>query len=203
MLSEMPGPIVDLVVLRGLFTDTTLRAGMVLGARVLDRQGERGTLLLNGVRMQAKLPAELAAGDALRVRVQEASSERISLQVVPPGSPLTPGDPSVAAYAMALPGGAQAQVMVDPEASKEGSSGGDAGRRSVTLRFDSPALGRMDFVIDLEAGAVSGTVHVPEGSPAELARSAAPELEQALANTLDRPARVTVLPRGETLDVRA
>jgi hypothetical protein len=203
MLSEMAGPIVDLVVLRGLFTDTALRPGMVLGARVLDRQGERGTLLLNGVRVRARLPPELAAGDALRVRVQESSPERISLQVVPPGSPLTPTDPSVAAYALALPGGAQAHVMVDPDTSREAAAGSGGGRRSVTLRFDSPALGRLDFVIDLEAAVVSGTVHVPQGAPAELARSAAPALEQALADTLDRPARVTVLPRAETLDVRA
>jgi hypothetical protein len=203
MLSWMAGPIVDLVVLRGLFTDTALRPGAVLAARVLDRQGERGTLLLNGVRVAAKLPAELAAGDALRVRVQESSPERISLQVVPPGSPLTPADPSVAAFALMLPGGAQAQVMVDPDAAGEGAGGGAAGRRSVTLRFDSPALGRMDFVIDLDAAAVSGTVHVPVGTPTELASSAAPELERALSGALERPARVTVLPRGETLDVRA
>jgi hypothetical protein len=202
MLSQMAGPIVDLVVLRGLFTDTALRPGAVLAARVLDRQGERGTLLLNGVRIGAKLPPELAAGDALRVRVQESSPERISLQVVPPGSPLTPSDPSVAAYAMMLPGGAQAQVMVDPEAGQE-TAGRGAGRRSVTLRFDSPALGRLDFVIDLEAAAVSGKVHVPAGSPAELAAAAAPELERALTGALERPARITVLPRGETLDVRA
>src|SRR5687768_8562986 len=171
MLSQMAGPIVDLLVLRGMFSDTTLRPGTVLAARVLDRQGDRGTLLLNGVRIPAKLPAELEAGAALRVRVQESTPERLSLQVVPPGSPLAPADPGVAAYALALPGGAQAQVLVDPDEGGEDGRGG-GGRRSVTLRFDSPALGRLDFVIDLEAAAVSSAVHATAGHPAALAAEA-------------------------------
>ena len=203
MLSQMAGPIVDLLVLRGLFTDTALRPGAVLGARVLDRQGDRGTLLLNGVRVQAQLPPELAAGAALRLRVQESTAERISLQVVPPGSPLTPADPGVAAYALPLPGGAQAKLLVDPEASGEEGGGGGGERRSITLRFDSPALGRLDFVIDLEAAAVAGAVHVPAGAPATLAAEAAPELERALTAATERPAKVTVMPRGESYDVRA
>ena len=199
----MAGPIADLVLLRGLFKDTTLRPGMILGARVLDRQGDRGTLLLNGVRVPAQLPAELAAGAALRVRVQEATAERISLQVVPPGSPLTPADPGVAAYALGLPGGAQAKLLVEPDAEGEEAARGGGGRRSVTLRFDSPALGRMDFVIDLEAAAVSSAVHTTAGAPAALAQEASGELERALAAATERPAKVTVVPRGETLDVRA
>ena len=73
------GPIVDLVLLRGLFTDTALKPGTVLAARVLERDGPKGMLLLNGVRVPAQLPPELAEGDALRVRVAEASSERIHL----------------------------------------------------------------------------------------------------------------------------
>lgn len=199
----MAGPIVDLLVLRGVFTDTALRPGVVLSARVLDRQGDRGTLLLNGVRVPAQLPAELAAGAALRVRVQESTPERLSLQVVPPGAPLAPADPGVAAYALAMPGGAQAKLMVQPDASGDEGGRGGGGRRSVTLRFDSPALGRLDFVIDLEAAAVSSAVHATTGAPAALAQEAAPELERALTAVTDRPAKVTVVPRGESLDVRA
>ena len=199
----MAGPIVDLLVLRGMFTDTALRPGVVLGAKVLDRHGDRGTLLLNGVRVQAQLPPELAAGAALRVRVQESTTERLSLQVVPPGSPLAPADPGVAAYALAMPGGAQAKLLVDPDETGDEDGRGGGGRRSVTLRFDSPALGRLDFVIDLEAASVASAVHVSAGAPAALAQEAAPELERALTEATERPARVTVVPRGETLDVRA
>src|SRR5215217_4350943 len=131
-MSRVAGPIVDVVLLRGLFTDTTLTPGTVLAARVLERDGPRGMLLLNGVRVPAQLPPDLAEGDALRVRVAEASAERIHLQVVQQGSPSAPASQTpAAAYALVLPGGAQARVMVEPDAA--GESGGVAGRRSITL----------------------------------------------------------------------
>jgi hypothetical protein len=38
----MAGPIVDLVVLRGIFSDTALKPGAVLAARVIEREGARG-----------------------------------------------------------------------------------------------------------------------------------------------------------------
>jgi hypothetical protein len=42
---------------------------------------------MNGVRVPAQLPPELAEGDALRLRVAEAGAERVVLQVVQPGAP--------------------------------------------------------------------------------------------------------------------
>ena len=198
----MAGPIVDAVVLRGLFTDTSLKTGAVLAARVLDRDGPKGTLLLNGVRVPAQLPSDLLEGDAFRVRIAEASAERIVLQVVQQGAPSAPpGQTPPAALALALPGGAHVRVM--EEESGSGGGGEAAGRRSITLRYDSPALGRLDFVLDLEAGSVSGTVHAPAGDPAARARAAAPELQSGLSAATGRPATVTVRDRGETLDVRA
>ena len=198
MLS-VSGPIVDLVLLRGIFSDTTLKPGVVMAARVLDRS----TLLMGGVKVPATLPPELAEGDNLRLRVAEASSERIVLQVVQQGAPSAPaGQTPPAAYALALPGGAQARVMVEEEAPERGGGGG-GGRRSVTVRFDSPALGRLDFVLDLEASSVSGTVHATAGDPAARARAAAPELQSGLTTATGRPATVTVREREETLDVRA
>ena len=199
----MAGPIVDLVVLRGLFSDTALKPGAVLAARVLDREGPRGTLLLNGVRVPAQLPAELLEGDALRLRVAESSAERLVLQVVQQGAPSAPpGQTPPAALALALPGGAHVRVM-EEEGGPEGSGGSGGGRRSITLRYDSPALGRLDFVLDLEAQSVSGTVHAPAGDPAARARAAAGELRDGLTAATGRPASVTVREREETLDVRA
>lgn len=198
----MAGPIVDLVLLRGLFSDTTLKPGTVLAARVLQREGPQGMLLLNGVRVPAQLPENLAEGDAMRLRVAEASSERIVLQVVQQGAPSAPpGQTPPAALALALPGGAHVRVM--EEESAEGGGRGATGRRSVTLRYDSPALGRLDFVLDLEAQAVSGTVHATAGDPAARARAAAGELQAGLSAATGRPATVAVREREETLDVRA
>lgn len=201
MLS-VAGPIVDLVLLKGIFTDTTLKPGVVIAARVLDREGPKGTLLMNGVKVPAQLPPELGEGDALRLRVAEASTERIVLQVVQQGAPSAPaGQTPPAALALQLPGGAQVRVM--EEETGGAARGGAAGRRSITLRYDSPALGRLDFVLDLEAQAVSGTVHATAGDPAARARAAAPELQAGLSEATGRPATVSVRERAETLDVRA
>lgn len=198
----MAGPIVDLVLLRGLFTDTTLKPGTVLAARVLEREGARGTLLLNGVRIPAQLPSDLLEGDAFRVRIAEASAERVVLQIVQQGAPSAPpGQTPAAALALQLPGGAQVRVLEEEGGGEAG--GASAGRRSITLRYDSPALGRMDFVLDLEAQSVSGTVHATAGDPAARARAAAPDLQSGLSSATGRPATVTVREREETLDVRA
>ena len=58
--------------------DVPVRAGDVLPARVLGQ----GMLSLAGVRVAASLPEGLPEGVRLRLRVQEAGSERIVLRVV-------------------------------------------------------------------------------------------------------------------------
>jgi hypothetical protein len=201
MLS-VAGPIVDLIVLRGLLADTALRPGLVLPAKVLERDGARGMLLLNGVRVQAQLPPELAAGDALRVRVQEVGRERLTLQVVPGAE--RAGEAGAAAppptLGLPLPGGAR--FRVDPEPPGGGASpGGAPGRRSIALRFDSPALGRLDLLLTLDAETAGARVEVAAGA-GEVARSAANDLRDGLARATERPASVVVRERSETLDVR-
>src|SRR5918992_4522999 len=139
---RMAGPIVDLVLLRGLFADTALRPGTVLAAKVLERDGSRGMLLLNGVRVPAQLPPQLAAGDALRVRVQEVSAERLTLQVLPraEGAEGAPPPPTVG---LPLPGGARFRVERDADGA--GAAAAEGERHAIRLRFDSPALGPLEF----------------------------------------------------------
>ena len=194
----MAGPIGDLVLLRGLFTDTALRPGVVLAARVLEREGPRGTLLLNGARVAAQLPPGLAAGDVLRVRVQEVSTERLALQVIPRPDSSSPAP--VPTIGLPLPGGAHLRVDPDPPAA--GGDPASPARRSIAVRFDSPALGRIDFLIDLDPDAVTTTVGVAAGA-ADRARSAANDLREGLESATGRPATVTIDPRAEELDVRA
>ena len=192
----MAGPIVDLVLLRGLFADTSLRPGLVLPAKVLERDGARGLLLLNGVRVPAQLPPELAPGDVLRVRVQEVTAERLQLQVVHPD---TPTDPAPGTVGLPLPGGAR--FRVEPE--DAGAAGDPSSQRSaIALRFDSPILGRLDFLLEVDPESAGATVHTAPGASA-IARSAANELREALADATERTASVTVREREETLDVRA
>src|SRR5204863_6072650 len=96
----MAGP-VDLVLLRGLLADLPLRDGTVLGARVLERDGARGLLALEGGRVWATLPEGIEPGARLRLRVVEATAERVHLQVVP-----DPASRPSAVCPLALPGAA-------------------------------------------------------------------------------------------------
>ncbi len=202
---------ISVVLLRNLLADLPIRPGDVLPARVLAREGQTGVLQLAGVRVDARLPPELAAGTRLRLRVAEAASERVTLQVVPrteaqPAAAAQTADPLAAALraglAVALPGGALARLFVDPE--EEGRSGGGAGGPArVTLRYEAAALGRVDLALALAPGAVTGTIHAAGGETAERLRAAAGELRDALAAATGRPASVTVRERAETVDLRA
>lgn len=192
----MAGPIVDLVLLRGLFADTSLRPGLVLAAKVLERDGPRGLLLLNGARVPAQLPPQLAAGDVLRVRVTEVTPERLALQVVPPDTPTS--EPAPPTLGLPLPGGARFRVDPDTTAQPGGVTPGSSAR--IRLRFDSPALGPLDFLLEVGPEIASATVHVATGA-AEVVGSAANELRDALAGATGRPATVRVEEHG--FDVRA
>ena len=192
----MAGPIVDLVLLRGLFADTALRPGIVLAARVLEREGPRGMLLLNGARVPAQLPPGLAAGDVLRVRVQEVTPERLALQIVPPDTPTS--EPTPPTLGLPLPGGARFRVEPDTGAPPRGVTPGESAR--IRLRFDSPALGPLDFLLEVDADSASATVRVATGA-AETVGSAANELRDALATATQRPATVRVEEVG--FDLRA
>jgi hypothetical protein len=190
----MAGP-VDVVLLRGLLPDIGLRPGAVLHGRVLDSR----TLLLEGARLAARLPDGVEPGQRLRLRVEEATPERVHLRVVEqPASEQSQPAPPPAAYALALPGGATARLYVgERDAGGGAAAGGPAG--AVVVRYDSPRLGRLD--IRLEPGAAA--VHVAAGEPAERVRDAAAALRDALGHATGRPTQVTVHPRDEVLDVRA
>ncbi len=207
-----------------LLPDVPLKPGVVLPGRVLDVQGGRGTLLLAGARVSAALPPGVAAGDALRLRVQESAGERLVLKVLEsaPGAPAsasasapavapapapasaTPVDPAAAGL-VALPGGGTARLVVEPDggSGEEAASAGADGPRTVTLRVDLPALGRVDLVLSLAPGAVAATVLARAGEPVGVARAGAGALRDGLRAAAERPAQVVVATRGEAVDLRA
>jgi hypothetical protein len=130
----------ELLVLRAtLPMPSVLRPGAVVVASLLDR----GLLSLAGARVAATLPDDVRPGDVLRLRVQEASPERVVLQMVP--SP-----PPVSTAAVALPGGATVRVISDEEQSRA-----SARERSVVLRYDSPTLGRLDIRLSFSGAPVA------------------------------------------------
>jgi hypothetical protein len=198
----MAGPI-DLVLLRGLLPDLPLREGTTVAARVLQRDGARGLLAMEGARVWAALPDDVPEGARLRLRVADASAQRITLQIVdqqqaaaPASSAQTP--PPVWTGSVALPGGAQAHLIVERDG-EAGGRGGSGAPQSVVLRYDSPALGRLDMLVTGDGV----SIHAPAGVPANRAREHAIALQGALRRVTGRAATVTVHDRTETLDFRA
>src|SRR3954466_16075917 len=105
---------VQLVLLRSLLGELPLKPGTVMAARVIDAR----TIALAGVRMAATLPEGVEPGTAMRVRVKEASSERLLLQIVGKGEPAEAAPAASAAPQLVpltapipLPGGATARLL--------------------------------------------------------------------------------------------
>jgi hypothetical protein len=199
---SVPVITVDLAVLRTAQMDTVLRPGMILSGRVTERVGAHGLLLLHGVPVVARLPDGVDAGARLRLQVAGGDADAVVLQILPDAVPTPPaaGGPTSAAFTLALPGGMQAQVRVDPEGGSDGgAASGARGGTSVSLRLDSPTMGRVDLRLD----AATCAVHVSAGAPAQAARKAAGDLQDVLATVTGRAVLVTVHPRLSALDVSA
>jgi hypothetical protein len=203
---------VSLVTLRALagmgtrIQEMPLRAGDMLVARVL----KGGALLLGGARVPATLPPGLEAGALVRLRVREAGAERLVLQLVehvePADAPqqAAPAPAPVPTFAVPLPGGAAARLLVEPDGGGAENGGGPARERStVTLRYESAGLGRVDLALTIEDGAVRAVAHAPAGEVAERLRAASGDLRMALASALGRPAAVDIVAHAEVLDVSA
>jgi len=195
---------VALTMLRAVAPDVPLTVGSILGARVLSREGDRGTLLMLGARLAAQLPEGVQEGDRLRVRIQESSPERLVLKVLEPDDApaAQPGAGLTALPPLALPGGATARLFVEPD-EHHGVAGAKDRPRTVYLRYDSPVLGRIDVALTLTAEAIGAAIGLSAGEPARVARTGSAELQGALSAAAARPALVQVLARDETVDLRA
>jgi hypothetical protein len=191
---------VDPALLRVEMPELVLRPGMTLAARVAERSGSRGILMLAGHPLNAQLPDQVKAGDKLRLQVLEASAERVVMKLVDESATaLHPGDPTV--VPVPLPDGRLAQLVVD-EREAEGARGSGA-QAAVAITYRSPALGAIDFRLAIEGGALTVGVRAAHGAPHELARGSADELREALGRATGRSVQVAVTPRHDPLDVYA
>jgi hypothetical protein len=188
---------VDPALLRVEMPDLVLRPGMTLAARVAERSGSRGILMLAGHPLSAQLPDQVKAGDKLRLQVMEANSERVVMKLLEESAP-QPGQPTV--VPVPLPDGRLAQLVVD-EREAEGRRGGE--QAAVAITYRSPALGAIDFRLAIEGGALTVGVRAARGAPHDLARKSADELRDALARATGRPVQLAVTPRHDPFDAYA
>ena len=183
--------------LRVQIPELVLRPGMTLAARVGERHGSRGLLMIANSALAAELPEQVKAGDTLRLRVTEATSERIVMRLVDE-SPAVSQQQAI--VPVPLPGGQQAHVHVDE---REGEGGRVGEQAAVAITYRSPRLGAIDFRLALEGGGLTAHVKAAQGASYELASAEAEELRDALNRATGKPVTLTVSPRHDPLDVYA
>jgi flagellar hook-length control protein FliK len=185
----------DALALRSQLPDLRLREGANVVARVAARQADHGVIVLAGAPLVAKLPPEVEAGQTLHLKVAEVTPEQITLRL---------DQAAMLAQQQAQaapPPGLRAPHVTVGEPPRRGGSGDESA--TVSLAFDSAALGRLDLRIDLTRGIVSARVDAPPGAALELAEQAAGRLRDALAEKTGRAAQVTILPRRDPFDAYA
>jgi len=182
--------------IRRQLPDLLLRPGMTLFARVAERSGQHGIIVLAGSPLVAQLPDEVAAGDSLRLLVEDARGEKVMMKLVQE-QPVAP--PPSSAVPLPLPGGLEARVAVEErEADPD-----DPEHASISISYDSPALGAVGLVLSLAPGAVSVRAELRAGEAFELGADAADELRERLVAATGRAAEVTVVPRHDPVDFYA
>jgi len=186
----------EAALLRKQMPDLLLRPGMTLFARVAEREGRHGIIVLAGSPLVAELPDEVQVGDKLRLLVQDTRGERVAMKLVQEEPAAPPQSPVIG---VPLPDGSTARVSVD----ERDADRDDAEHASISIGYSAPALGQVGFVLALAPGAVRVRAELAAGAPFELASDAAGELKARLAEATGRAAEVTVTPRREPLDLYA
>jgi hypothetical protein len=195
-MSVAPVLQLEAAMLRRMMPDLLLRPGMTLFARVAERDGRHGIIVLAGSPLVAELPDEVQVGDKLRLLVQDTRGERVAMKLVQEQPTAPPHSPVVG---LPLPDGSQARVSVDErEADRD-----DPEHASVSIGYESPQLGQVGFVLSLAPGAVRVRAELGVGQPFDLALDAADELRARLAEATGRIPEVTVVPRRQPLDLYA
>ena len=190
---------VDAALLRTvLATDVKLAVGRELMARVASvTAAGRGVVSLAGVLLEAELPQGVHAGEELHLQVRELTPDKVVLQIREDAPP--PQVAPLEAPRVPLPGGGFVKVT-ERDAGGPLTSGDQA--HTVTVRYDAPALGQLDLHFTLSSGALALTIAVAPGAY-ETTDDHAPTLQSTLAEAVQRPATVTVVPRREPVDVFA
>jgi hypothetical protein len=193
---------VQLIMIQQAMPDVALRLGQSLLARVAERHGERGILMIAGQPLVAQLPEHVRTGDVLKLVVRDISAEQVVMQLHEGRETAQAAPQGPQTVPVPVPGGVPARIIVDDKAS--GGGGGEgAEAHAIALTYESPALGPINFRIGMDAANVVADVRVTAGAPLELAGAAAAVLEAALAQATERAAHVSVTPRPGSFNVSA
>jgi hypothetical protein len=202
--------------LGGAARTLTLGPGSELAARVLEAPNPAGmgAISLAGVRLPARLPAEVQPGQELRLVVvraaggelvarvkHETGADPARLQELAGQLALSgDGDLLRAAVGLAqggplwLPEGRAAELALDPDQAGAGRDEAGAGEAAFVLHC--PRLGAIEVRLRVAPGAVTAGVVTPPGAGA-LAESSLDELVDGLRRATGRPAAASVRVRPD------
>src|SRR4051795_11656372 len=144
-MSVAPVLQLEAALLRRQLPDLLLRPGMTLFARVAERQGQHGIIMLAGSPLVAQLPDEVQIGDKLRLLVEDTRGERVTMKLVNEQPVAPPSNPAVT---VPLPGGGEAAVSVE----ERDADPDDPDHASIRIGYDSPARRGRGVVVSLSPG---------------------------------------------------
>jgi hypothetical protein len=145
-------------------------------------------IVLAGVPLTAEVPPGVENGATLRLKVQEVTPERVTLQIDPQALPQ---------HAAPQPAQEPRVVVEEPPHRGRGEDGEPAD--IVSLSFTSPTLGRIDLRLELNGVRLLTDVATPAGPATDLAAGSSERLRANLEGKgLD--ATVRVRPRRQSFD---
>ncbi len=192
-----------------------LEPGSELSARVVagPNAGGTGVISLAGLRLEARMPATLQAGDEVRLVVVRAGEGELVAKIARPedaaagaradlaGRLAVSGDGDMLRGALALaeggplwlPEGRAAEVAVDADG---GEGPGSAGGARASFVLHCPRAGAIEVHLSMDAGSVRAGVVAPPAL-AGAADASLAELVSALGAAAGRPATAAVRTRPE------
>src|SRR5690242_2215280 len=129
-MSVAPVLQLEAALLRRQLPDLLLRPGMTLFARVAEREGRHGIIVLAGSPLVAELPDEVQVGDKLRLLVQDTRGDRVAMKLVEE-QPTAPVQTPV--IGLPLPDGSTAQLSVE----ERDADPDDPEHASIAITYDS------------------------------------------------------------------
>jgi len=194
---------VQLITLQQVMPDVTLRLGQSLLARVAERHGDKGILMIAGQPLVAQLPEHVRAGDVLKLAVRDITAEQVVMQMHEgKEAQEAAGQQQQPFVPVGFPGQPPSRIVVDDQASG-GDGAGEGEASAIALTYESPALGAINLRLGMDASSVVAEVRVAAGAPMEMASAAASVLRDRLAQSTERVATVNVAPRPGSFDVSA
>lgn len=203
--------------------ESALELGLRPGAEVVVRvvqsppDGGKGLVTLAGRLLEARLPASLAPGQTLPVKVVEASGDQVLLRVrddapAPPpertahaaGALAVSGEPDLVKaaallappeLALPLPNGDALELAVQPDAEGEQGGGSHEGGAEAAFVLHSAELGPIEMRLRLDGETVVADVAV-DGAALPEAQAALPALVDALRRATGAPPRVGLAARA-------